>query len=232
MNLRFLFRVAPVSLALLGMAGCSETPVESSGSPAADPAVTLQFDPANGNIPYPNDLYGFDHDGTLSVPGEADWSSFSELNSPDSFWHFYGTQKGWGARMPIIIQFVSHAGEVVNEPVVDETSLEQGILIYRETPEGLVPQQWGKDFKASLGQLGELKIEPVGSFAQKTRYLVVLTRDLKDKSGQSVQLPEDYKLLLGSNDTLGKHLKKVIKQLSKAGIHKKSIVFAADFTTV
>ncbi|MGI9280374.1 MAG: hypothetical protein ACR2PX_12225 [Endozoicomonas sp.] len=226
-----LLRAVPFSLALLGVMGCDKTPVAIGGIEQKS-AVTLQFDPANGNIPYPNDLYGFDHDGTLSVPGEADWSSYSELNSPDSFWHFYGTQKGWGARMPMIIQFVSMAGEMVDEPVVDESTLQRSVLVFKESGQGLEPQEWGRDYKASLGQLGELKIEPLESFAEKTRYLVVLTRDLKDVSGQSIESPEGYRLLLSSHDSLGKHLNKVVKQLGRVGVRKNTIVFAADFTTV
>ncbi|PSW21810.1 hypothetical protein C9I98_00650 [Photobacterium sanctipauli] len=208
-----------IALPLTLLAGCNE---QNTVEP--QPHV-LQFDPANGLVPYPNDIVGFDADGTLSIPGETDWANI-EGDSANTYWNFLGSQKGWGTSVPIILQFDQ-------EPFtfIDETTLQSGVKMFKEVDGNLTELEWNTDYRAIISQSGTLNIEPLKPFDEASRYFFAVTTNVKDGEGNPLLSSDSFLGLMSSDDEMGEHLQQVISSLGTVGIEEDSLVYAADFTT-
>ncbi|WP_062266638.1 hypothetical protein [Endozoicomonas arenosclerae] len=220
-----LAKAVSLTLPLILLAGCDENVEEVTLQ-----SQTLQFDPANGVIPYPNDIVGFDGDGTLSVPGETDWAN-TEGDSPNTYWNYYGTQKGWGTSVPLVLSFTKAPDEMGGSPTIDGATLQNAVKMFKEVDGILEPLEWNSDFRAILAKAATVNIEPLKPLDEASRYFVALTNDVKDAHGQALQTSSAFKQLLTSNDEMGLHLQGVVDSLVGAGISESSLLYAADFTT-
>lgn len=224
-----LAKAIALTLPAMLLAGCDDVLNDDVDEVTPQPQ-TLKFDPANGVIPYPNDIVGLDEDGTLKVPGETDWAD-TPGDSPNTFWNYYGTQQ-WGTSVPMVLEFVKAPEESGGSPGIDPATFQGSIKMFRENADGTLESLiWNVDFRAILVKAGTINIEPLKPFDEDTRYFVTLTTGVKDVHGQSLQASSAYKQLLSSNDEMGLHLQDVIDRLAGAGISDSSIIYAADFTT-
>ncbi|WP_062266635.1 hypothetical protein [Endozoicomonas arenosclerae] len=225
-----LARAVSLTLPLALLAGCDDV-LNDDVEEVTLQSQALKFDPANGMIPYPNDIVGFDEDGTLHVPGETDWAN-TDGDSPNVYWNYYGTQQGWGTSVPMILEFTKAPDEAGGSPTIDADTFQSGIKMFRENADGTLESLvWNEDYRAILAKAGTINIEPLKPFDEATRYFVALTSDVKDAHGQTLQTSSAYRQLLSSNDEMGQHLQGVIDQLGGAGLSDSSIIYAADFTT-
>ncbi len=224
-----LARAISLTLPVILLAGCDDVLNDDVEEVTLQPQ-TLKFDPANGVIPYPNDIVGFDEDGTLKVPGETDWVH-NPKDSPNTYWNYYGTQQGWGTSVPIVLEFDKAPEESGGSPSIDPATFEGSIKMFREKNGTLKELIWNKDFRAILAKAGSINIEPLKPFDEASRYFIALTTGVQDVHGKPLQASSAYKQLLSSNDEMGLHLQEVIDQLEGAGISDSSIIYAADFTT-
>ncbi|KEQ16740.1 hypothetical protein [Endozoicomonas numazuensis] len=224
-----LAKAVSLTLPLILLAGCDEV-FDDNVDEVTLQSQTLKFDPSNGVIPYPNDIVGFDEDGTLKVPGETDWAN-TEGDSPNVYWNFYGAQKGWGTSVPMILEFTKAPEEAGGSPTIDPASFQNSIKMFKEVDGVLESLEWNKDYRAILAKAGTINIEPLKPFEENTRYFLALTNGLKDSHGQTLQASSAYRQLLSSNDEMGLHLQEVIDKLDSAGLSSDSIVYGADFTT-
>ncbi|WP_252179374.1 hypothetical protein [Endozoicomonas sp. 4G] len=228
-----LAKAVSLALPVMLLAGCDDV-LNDDVEEVTLQSQTLKFDPANGVIPYPNDIVGFDEDGSLKVPGETDWAATlgdATGDSPNTFWNYYGSQPGWGTSVPMILEFTKAPESSGGSPSIDPATFQSGIKMFREKDGTLEELVWNVDYRAILAEAGTINIEPLKPFDEATRYFVVLTTGLQDAHGQPLQTPSAYKQLLSSNDEMGLHLQGVIDQLAGAGLSDSSIVYAADFTT-
>ncbi|KEQ16741.1 hypothetical protein [Endozoicomonas numazuensis] len=221
-----LARAVSLTLPFIFLAGCDENNVDE----VTLSSQTLQFDPAKGVIPYPNDIVGFDEDGTLHIPGETDWANTAG-DSPNVYWNYYGAQKGWGTSVPMVLEFKKAAEEAGGSPTIDGETLQAGIKMYKEDGGILKSLEWNKDYRAILAKSGTINIEPLKPLDEATRYFVVMTSGVKDAHGQTLKVSSAYQQLLSSKSDMGLHLQGVIDTLGGAGISPDDIVYAADFTT-
>ncbi len=228
-----LAKAIALTMPLAMLAGCtSNDSSDDSGGivpPPSSNGPVITFDPENGVVPFPSDLFGFDEDGTLRIPGESEWKTGDITESANAYWNYLGSQDGWGTSVPIVVSLTASEQGTVN---INSDTLEAGVKLFKETENGnLEALTWNTDFRAIISKTGTLNIEPLKPFAEGTRYFVALTTAIVDGNGESIQPSEAYKTLLSSNDEMGIHLQSVIDKLAAAGISESTIAYGADFTT-
>ena len=200
--MRKLVLSSSVALAL-GLAGCG-----GSGDTLSDiqadtevqtPFSRIVFDPANGNLNIPNDL--------LMLPGDDGFFDYT-LNIPvDDPTNFGDPQNalnvldGWSTQHPFVINVATPAGVSL-----DESSLSAGILLFEATlgldqsdpdcAQVSTPSAgcklgdqltYGVDYVLSLVDSDTVSFVPLKPLKPGQGYMLVMTTDLKDSSGKSVQ---------------------------------------------
>ncbi len=233
-----LARAISVALPLMFLAGCSgdsnddETTAQTPTTPAPSNSPEIIFDTASGNVPYPNDINGFDADGTLAAFGETQWTQSIDNDdqdeSPNAYWNYYGSQDGWGASTPMIINLKEGAG-------IDPATLTKDtVKLFRSTGSGNAFEAltYGEDFRAIVSDSGSINIEPLHPYDGGTRYLFALTTGITDTNGKALATSSSYSQLLEeTNDSKhSQNLKQVISDLENTGIASSTVVYGADFT--
>ncbi len=230
-----LARAITIALPLVFLAGCSsdsndDATTETTPPPSNGPVII--FDVANGNVPYPNNINGFDQDGTLAVFGESQWAQSIDngdlSESPNAYWNYYGSQDGWGASTPMIINLEGGA-EVDPATLTGDT-----VKLFRSVDGGNAFEAltYGEDFRAIVSDSGSINIEPLHPYDGGTRYLFALTAGIADTNGEPLTASSSYSQLLNTsnNSEHSQNLKRVISDLEAAGIEGSTIVYGADFT--
>jgi Pla-1/cef family extracellular lipase len=203
-------------IAALGLAGCGGNETISDireSTPVTTPQSRIVFDPANGDLNIPNDLLmlpgddGF-FDYTLNIP-VADPSDFSDPQNA------LNVLDGWSTNTPFTINVnvpsgVSLAGE----------TLSSGIQIFEATL-GLdqsdpdcavisVPSAGCKvgdelvfnvDYTLRLLDSDTVSVIPLRPFDGGQGYVLVMTTDLLDTTGKSVQGSTTWDLVKQDIDT-------------------------------
>ena len=203
------YGVSPMSkikllvLSLLGvlLAACSDSgsvdfaeptpPATTDDGDVVTGIVTAVFDPAAGNIPFPNNLLlSGSGDLTLNIP-VTDPSDFSDpqvaLNALDGF----STVSPWSSSFSAGVNpdTVVSGGSVR----VFEVTTVQGTIAVNGVVRELTP---GEDYVATLSSLdpsnATLAIVPLKPLQQLTTYMAVLTDDIQDTDGNDTTPSQTY----------------------------------------
>ena len=189
--MRLLTTINTVMITLL-LVGCDSDPSTEQQDNIDTHGFYARFDPANGVIPFPNNLlFAGSDNGTLNIPTteqDADFAVKSALNALD----------GFSTIAPITASFSSGVdadtligGDTVRLFEVTLSSVPAGAVtaINRELAAGT-------DYVVSLSSLdttqSSLIISPLKPLKPKTGYLVVLTKGIKDQTGKSVSAELPY----------------------------------------
>ena len=249
--------ILSTSVALaLGLAGCgggesiddinNQTEVQT-------PISRIVFDPANGDLNVPNDL--------LMLPGDDGFFDYT-LNIPvDDPTDFANPQNalnildGWSVQHPFVIDVQTAAGVAL-----DESTLSAGIHLFEATL-GLdqsdpdcaaaeVPSSgcklgdqltFGVDYVLSLVDDDTVSVVPLKPLKPASGYMLVMTTDLKDTSGKSVEGSTTWDLVrqdinnkpLATEDQLNLQgiVNSYIAPLTSAGFEREEITYVSAFTT-
>ena len=254
--MRKLFISTSVALAL-GLAGCggsNETIEEiEAETPVVKPLSRIVFDPAAGNLNVPNDL--------LMLPGDDGFFDYTlniPVADPDDFadpQNALNVLDGWSTSHPFVID--------VNTPegvTLDDSTLSAGILLYEATlgldqsdpdcAQAEVPSsgckvgdqlQFGVDYVLSLVDGDTVSVVPLKPLKASQGYMLVMTTDLKDSEGQSVQGSTTWDLVrqdintnpLSSDSQLQLQgiVNSYISPLIGAGLERENITYVSAFTT-
>ncbi|MBF7072697.1 hypothetical protein ISG33_04700 [Glaciecola sp. MH2013] len=243
-------------LAALGLSGCGggdslsdireETEVQTAFS-------RVVFDPAGGNLNIPNDLLmlpgddGF-FDYTLNIP-VADPTDFGDPQNA------LNVLDGWSTTQPFVINV-----ETPDEVSLDASTYPQGLHIYEATlglnqadPDCAAIQipsagckigdklTYGVDFIAQPADGSTITIIPLRPLKAAQGYMLVMTTDLKDSTGKSVQGSTTWDLVsqdinssplatesqLSLQTLINLHL----DSLAGAGVDTTNVTYASAFTT-
>ncbi|GBL05375.1 VolA/Pla-1 family phospholipase [Glaciecola sp. KUL10] len=243
-------------VAALGLAGCggdesiqdlrAETPIQT-------PISRIVFDPAAGNLNIPNDLLmlpgddGF-FDYTLNIP-VADPTDFGDPQNA------LNVLDGWSTNQPFVIDVITAPGVAL-----DSATLSAGVHIYEATlgldindPECLavaIPSAgckvgdkltFGVDYVLSLADENTITVVPLKPFKPAQGHVLVMTDDLRDTSGKSVEGSTTWDLVkqdittnpLASESQLSLQtlINTHIDALSAVGLNRDQITYVSAFTT-
>lgn len=200
--MRKLVLSSSVALAL-GLAGCGGSDETLSDIQAETEVQTpfsrIVFDPATGNLNVPNDLLmlpgddGF-FDYTLNIP-VADPTDFGDPQNA------LNVLDGWSTQHPFVIDVETPPGTSL-----DESSLSAGVLMFEATlgldqsdaqcAQVTTPSAgcklgdqltYGQDYVLSLVDNNTISFVPLKPLKPAHGYMLVMTTELKDSSGKSVQ---------------------------------------------
>ena len=243
-------------VAALGLAGCggdesiqelrSETPIQT-------PTSRIVFDPGAGNLNIPNDLLmlpgddGF-FDYTLNIP-VADPTDFGDPQNA------LNVLDGWSTNQPFVIDIDTPPGVAL-----DGSTLSAGVHIYEATlgldindPECLAVQipsagckigdklTFGVDYVLSLADENTITVVPLKPFKPAKGHVLVMTDDLRDSSGKSVEGSTTWDLVkqdiatnpLASESQLSLQtlINTHIDALATVGLDRDQITYVSAFTT-
>ncbi len=190
------------SVLLTGCGGDSnydfDKPTEAAESTLPQGPV---FDPANGQIPTPNDLL-MGADGTLNIPNDAD----NDGKPDNSLVAALNELDGASTSNPMIVKFgisLDPASLVVGET----------IRIFEVTKTG--PAVTGVTGEVSniivkvLADEKTLALVPFPPLKENTSYVVALTNGIKDTEGNPAQAPSAYSLARSSATLVGSDYEKL-----------------------
>ena len=188
--------------------GCGESledvKNESEVIAPARTAATVAFDPSNGVVSVPNDLLFLGTtDGTLNMPGEA----AEEINYADPQTAL-GALDGWSTQSPYQIALDVPAGLVLDTSTVNGDSVRLFEVVMgasitdtecAQVQAGLACKYvkeltFGVDFVAQASG-NNIAIVPLKPFNQGSAYINVVTKALRDTSGESFEPSETYGLV-------------------------------------
>ncbi|MFP3353294.1 lipase [Pseudoalteromonas sp. SIMBA_153] len=197
-----------VAAALAGCGGGETLEDVKNDSVTVIPKATVKFDPANGVISVPNDLLmSGTRDGTLNIPGELNDENVSisraEYADPQLA---IGALDGWSTQVPFKIDLTFPPGISL-----DQTSAASpgSVRIFEvimgasltdaecsQAPAGaackLVGElTFGVDF-ITQGSGDAVAIVPLKPFKAGSSYINVLTTELKDSQGRSIEPSSTY----------------------------------------
>ena len=242
-------------LAALGLAGCGGETIEDIQADTSEqkPISRIVFDPANGNLNIPNDLLmlpsGDDvFDFTLNIP-VADPSDFSDPQNA------LNVLDGWSTNYPFQINVIVPTGVEL-----DAATLSAGVRIFEATL-GLdladpdcraiaIPSAgckvgdeltFGVDYVLSKGDRDTINVVPLKPFKAAQGYMLVMSNDLLDSSGKSVQGSTTWDLVkqdintkpLSSEAQLSLQglVNTYVTALSSVGYSREEITYVQVFTT-
>ena len=212
------FALLPLVLAL-GACGDDEGDYDFAGSQAgfeeaaaAAAPPQASFDPAAGEIPFPNDLLFVDRatgmpspDGTLNVPVESiDLDGDGEVDGPSPTDPVLALNQmdGFSTVAPISIDTsapVTQASVVVGETVrVFEVTSDPATTGVN----GVVRELGATELAAAATDAG-IALLPVVPLAPSTRYLVVVTTGVAGANGEALAPTLQYGLTAGTTELTG-----------------------------
>lgn len=240
----------------LGLSGCGggET-IEDlrEDTVVQTPVSRIVFDPANGNLNIPNDLLMlpgddgfFDYTLNIPVPDPSDFGNpQNALNVLD----------GWSTNAPFVINVATPDGVSL-----DASTLSAGVRIFEATL-GLdqsdpdcaaiaVPSAgckvgdelvFGQDYILNLLNDNTISVIPLRPFKEAQGHVLVMTTELRDSSGKSVQGSTTWDLVkqdvttaplaTPSQLSLQQLINSHISALSSAGFSRDELTYVAAFTT-
>lgn len=243
-----------LALGLSGCGGSNETLSDiESETEVQTPFSRIVFDPAAGNLNVPNDLLmlpgddGF-FDYTLNIP-VADPTDFADPTNA------LNVLDGWSTQHPFVIDVQTPVGVSL-----DESSLSAGVLLFEATL-GLdqsdadcaqisTPSagckigdqlQYGVDYVLSLADSDTITFVPLKPLKPAHGYMLVMTTDLKDSSGKSVQgsttwdsVRQDINTFPLSSEaqlSLQGLVNSLVNPVMSVGFAREEITYVSAFTT-
>ena len=191
MSIRHTLFLVPLAVAL---GACSDDTdhdfdARAEQREAAPAGPEVAFDPANGVLPFPNDvLFAGSEDGTLNidVPEADDLSNPAvALNQMDGFSTVAPLSTGVGAALdPASLRI----GETVR------------VFEYERDAQGAVTlgEELGPDRLVAVERDGTLAIVPLVPLSPSTSHAVYVTRGVSDPEGRPLGAPGAYAFVLGA----------------------------------
>lgn len=212
------------------LAGC-----DGEESTTENIAVEVPF--ALNDIPMPNDGYGYDEDGSISLPDEpSSPQSYSTNEEYEAYYQSFETSyaaiDGWGLCVePIEIPLDSvNSGQV---PAIDQSSLDRNVL--------LIDSQTNDVFDGGLKLSSDgrkLVIECGSALQPSTTYHLIVTSGVKTTEGISLQASTAFTELLGASPEDIDEKQTNLQQLTQDAIRAyqelggtSGIAYAATFKT-
>lgn len=202
-----------ITAALAGCGGGETLEDVKNNTPPVIPAATVKFDPANGVISVPNDLLmSGTKDGTINIPGELSANGTSVPRSAYANPSLaLGALDGWSSQVPYKVDLTFPANVSLDESsagapgsvrifeVVMGASLTDADCAAVPAGAGcklLGELTFGVDFitKASGNAVAIIPLKP---FKAGSSYINVLTTELKDSLGRSIEPSSTYGLVSG-----------------------------------
>ncbi|MBB1332597.1 MULTISPECIES: VolA/Pla-1 family phospholipase [unclassified Pseudoalteromonas] len=200
-----------ITAALAGCGGGETLEDVKNDTPPVIPSATVKFDPANGVISVPNDLLmSGTKDGTINIPGELSANGASVPRSAYANPSLaLGALDGWSSQVPYKVDLTFPANVSLDESsagapgavrifeVVMGASLTDADCAAVPAGAGcklLGELTFGVDFitKASGNAVAIIPLKP---FKAGSSYINVLTTELKDSLGRSIQPSSTYGLV-------------------------------------
>lgn len=243
-----------LALGLTGCGGSNETLSDiESETQVQTPFSRIVFDPAAGNLNVPNDLLmlpgddGF-FDYTLNIP-VADPTDFADPQNA------LNVLDGWSTQHPFVIDVQTPTGVSL-----DESSLSAGVLLFEATlgldqsdadcAQVTTPSagckigdqlQYGVDYVLSLADSDTITFVPLKPLKPAHGYMLVMTTDLKDSSGKSVQgsttwdsVRQDINTFPLSSEaqlSLQGLVNSLVNPVMSVGFAREEITYVSAFTT-
>ena len=186
---------AAVAVALFGSLAAREARAYDYTAPVPF-RTSASFDPANGVIPFPNNLLLLGTtDLTLNIPVDpnaADAGPKLAMNALDGF----GTTAPWSTGFSAPIDAASLAGNV---RVFEVTLSGPGGAVTGVVRELASPQEFVAALAPSDTSKKTLAIVPTRPLKERTSYMAVLTTGIKNAAGGSVRGSLTYLLSTGRN---------------------------------
>ncbi|MEJ6474635.1 VolA/Pla-1 family phospholipase [Pseudoalteromonas piscicida] len=253
-----------VSAALAGCGGGETLEDVKNDTTPVSPTISVKFDPSGGVISVPNDiLLSGTQDGTINLPDEMLGKTDGDGNplvTKASYANpslVIGALDGWSTQMPYVIDMTTPNGlkldpqSAMTPGTVRIFEVEMGGPLQTDAecaqlPSGIACKpvaelEFGPqgDFVTMANSAGNgIVVVPVKPFKPSTTYITVLTRGLKDSSGQSVDASSTYTLLRQEAPLVTdaqKSLQAVIQSYEKAitesGVAQDEIIYTAAMTT-
>ncbi len=251
-----------ITAALAGCGGGETLEDVKNDTPPVIPTATVYFDPANGDISVPNDLLmSGTKDGTINIPNELDEDGVSVVRAAYADPSMaLGALDGWSSQVPYKIDLVMPS--FVSDDVPEGVSLDAAsaaapgaVRIFEvimgasltdaecsQAPAGTACKligelTFGVDFitQASGDAVAVIPLKP---FKAGSSYVNVLTTDLKDSLGRSIEPSSTYGLVkqeapliteaqLGLQGAVNSYEKVVT---SGGAISKDEIIYSAAMT--
>ena len=219
------------------LSGCG-----SEESTSDNIAVEVPF--SLSSIPMPNDGYGYDADGTISLPGEPSSPNAYSTNAEyDAYYQNFETSfaavDGWGLCVePIEVPLSSVGSEQVialdpQSIITEANSATDTVMLFREgdpTPLDIKVTNDGRSLSIQCGEALNLDTP--------TRYHLVVTNGVKTEMGQRLSASSEFTRLMNSSNEELSDSELVVKRdsIDPAVTHYRSlasagIAYAATFTT-
>ncbi|RMH11938.1 MAG: hypothetical protein D6698_15745, partial [Gammaproteobacteria bacterium] len=169
--------------------GCDDTSGQGAAVDTGQPKFEAIFDPSASKIPFPDDLLFTDTtDGTLNIPV----ANPNDLGDPKVAMN---TLDGFSTLAPITTTFAVAA---------DPATLADGVHVFEVTTTlqgaitSVVRELGATEYQVSLVGDTTLSIQPLFPLKSNTRYLVVLTSDIKSTNGLPLVPSSTFGLAKGS----------------------------------
>ncbi|WP_392339955.1 hypothetical protein [Moritella marina] len=198
MKLNLISKALVVALSAASLAAC-----DSSDDDQLAPA-NLQFsfglentkEIANdNNIPMPNDLYFIDIEGNgdsasnnLVFFGCGDLDTTEETNVDNATKCSLEDLDGWSTTAPFTLPM---SGDIAQ---LDASTFAQSVLIFNQDTGRYL--KYDEDFTVRTTEFNHLQILPLKPLVSATQYILVITKDLKSTSGDTVEPAKSFNALL------------------------------------
>ncbi|WP_432459327.1 VolA/Pla-1 family phospholipase [Agarivorans sp. QJM3NY_25] len=207
------------SVSLAGCGGNSPLDFADDSTAQVPNSVKIRFNPLTGDVSTPNNLlFSGSLDGTINLPSEAEIVSTSEYRD---ITQVLGALDGWQTSVPfrIPLGYGDNEDDYNNKIDVqlDNASFADGLLLFKVRASGFaddcsdvsenggsfvagqtcrIDQQlvYGEDYTVNFAD-GELVVVPLKPFAPASSYMVVVSEQLYDENGRSVDAGTGYSLL-------------------------------------
>ncbi|NOI80581.1 lipase [Vibrio tubiashii] len=219
------------------LSGCG-----SEESTSDNIAVEVPF--SLSSIPMPNDGYGYDADGTISLPGEPSSPNAYSTNAEyDAYYQNFETSfaavDGWGLCVePIEIPLSSVGSEQVialdpQSIITEASSATDTVMLFKEgdpTPLDIKVTNDGRSLSIQCGEALNLDTP--------TRYHLIVTNGVTTETGLPLSASSEFTRLMNSSNEELSDSELVVKRdsIDPAVTHYRSlasagIAYAATFTT-
>ncbi|WP_171354576.1 MULTISPECIES: Ig-like domain-containing protein [Vibrio] len=210
------------------LAGC-----DGEESTTENIAVEVPF--TSNSIPMPNDGYGYDEDGSISLPDEpSSIQSYSTNEEYEAYYQSFETSfaavDGWGLCVePIEIPLNSvNSGQV---PAIDSSSLEGNVLLLDSSGNEIDGTKLTSDGR-------QLTIQCGAALQPDTPYYLAVTNGVKTTQGTPLQPSSGFTRLLNTDPSeLDEHeqwlqttTQEAVDIYNTTG-NQHSLVYASKFTT-
>ncbi|MFC3034676.1 VolA/Pla-1 family phospholipase [Pseudoalteromonas fenneropenaei] len=246
-----------ITAALTGCGGGETLQDIKNETPVLKPAIAVKFDPSSSVVSVPNDLLmSGTKDGTLNMPGE--FNAQGQAMPRTAYANpqvALGALDGWSTQLPYVIDLAIPQNVSLDASSV---AMPDSVRIFEVTmgasqtdtdcaqvPAGIACKvvgelSFGQDFisKANSTNNG-IMVVPIKPFKPATTYITVLTTQLKDSEGRSIEASSTYTLVRQDGNLVTdaqKGLQAVIRSYenaleSQTDVTKADIIYTAAMTT-